>query len=54
MQDSTFTDINFSDFSSFIFKVLVEKVVVDEEELRGIETDGILNFIGSSIKNVGI
>ena len=41
MQDSTFTDISFSDFSSFIFKVPVEKVVIDEEEL---EIDGILNL----------
>ena len=30
-------------FSSFIFKVPVEKVV-DEEELHGVEIDGILNF----------
>ena len=52
MQDSTFAD--FSNFSSFIFKVNhifmkekdnpVEKVVIDEEELDGIETDGILNL----------
>ena len=53
MQDSTFADINFSDFSIFIFKVNcvfmeetdnpVEKVVIDDEELDGIEIDGI-NF----------
>ena len=46
-------------FSSFIFEVPVEKVVIDEEELHGIETDGILNLENlleqcSSIKNVGI
>ena len=44
MQVSTFADINFSDFSSFIFKVPVVKVVIDEEELHGIEIDGILNL----------
>ena len=49
----------FSDFSSFIFEVPVEKVVIDDEELHGIETDGILNLENlleqcSSIKNVGI
>ena len=32
-------DITFSDFSSFIFKVPVEKVVKDEEELHDIEID---------------
>ena len=51
MQDSTFGDIDFSDF--FILKVnhvlmeekttLLEKVAIDEEELDGIEIDGILN-----------
>ena len=59
MQDSKFADIYFSEFSSFIFKVPVEKVVIDEEELHGIEIDGILNLEilleqCSSIKNVGI
>ena len=34
MEDSTFADIYFSEFSSFIFKVPVEKVVIDEEELH--------------------
>ena len=43
MQYSTFADINFSDFSSFIFKVPVEKDVIDEKELHGIKIDGILN-----------
>ena len=41
MEDSTFADIDFSDFSDFIFKILVEIV---EEELDGIEMDGILNL----------
>ena len=58
MEDSTFADIYFSEFSSFIFKVPVEKVVFDEEELHGIEIDGFLNLLDkeqySSIKNVGI
>ena len=58
-----FADINFFDFfffcCCFIFEVPVEKVVIDEEELHGIETDGILNLENlleqcSSIKNVGI
>ena len=40
----TFADINLSDFSSFIFKAPVEKVVIDEEELHGIEIDGIFNL----------
>ena len=39
-----FADINFSDFSSFIFKFPVEKVVIDEKELHGIEIGGILNL----------
>ena len=44
VQYSTFPQITFSDFSSFIFKVPVEKVVKDEEELHDIEIDGILNL----------
>ena len=35
---------HFSDFCSFIFKVSVEKVVIDKEELHGNEIDGILNL----------
>ena len=44
VQYSIFADIHFSDFCSFIFKVPVEKVVIDKEELRSIEIDGILNL----------
>ena len=44
MQGSTLADIYFSDFSSFIFKVPVENVVMDEEELHNIGIDGILNL----------
>ena len=43
MQDPTFADINFSDFSSLIFKIPAEKVVIDEK-LHGIEIDDILNL----------
>ena len=51
MRKTTFTDIDFSDFSSFIFKVNnvfreekyhpLEKVVIDKQELNGIEIDDI-------------
>ena len=44
MQDSTFPDNIFSVFSSLIFKVPVEKIVIDEKELHGIKIDGILNL----------
>ena len=44
IQESTFADIYFSDFSSFTFIVSVEKVVIDEEELHSIKIDGILNL----------
>ena len=47
-----FADIYFYEFSSFIFKVPVEKVVIDEEEvldedevLHGIEIDGFVNLL---------
>ena len=43
MQYSTFADIHFSDFCSFILKVSVEKLFIDKEELHGIEIYGILN-----------
>ena len=42
IQYLTFADI--SDFSSFIFKDPIEKVVIDEEKLHSIEVDGILNL----------
>ena len=45
MQDSMLADIYLTEFSSFIFKVPVEKVVIDEEELHGIEIDGFLNLL---------
>ena len=46
MQDSMLADIYFTEFSSFIFKVPVEKVVIDEEEvLHGIEIDGFVNLL---------
>ena len=44
MQDSTFADIYFAEFFSVIFEVPVEDVVIDEEELHGIEIEGILNL----------
>ena len=44
IHESTFADIHFSDFSSFTFEVPLEKIVTDEEELHGIEIDGILNL----------
>ena len=36
----TFAGIGFSDCSSFISKVPVEKVVIDEEEVHSIEIGG--------------
>ena len=69
MQDSTFPDIDFVPFSSFTFKVnhvfmgerekLVEKIVINAEELDGIDTDDILDSEislkqCSSIRNIGI
>ena len=54
MLDSTFTDTDFSNLSSFIFRVnhifvgekdkLVEKNATNEEELDDIEIDGILDL----------
>ena len=51
MQDSTFEEINFSNFSSFIFKVNhvfmeekhnpLEKVVIVEKKIDYIEIDGV-------------
>ena len=48
-----FANITFSDFSSFIIKVSVEKVVIDEEELHGVEIDEILN-LGNLSKTIFI
>ena len=45
MQDSKFSYIYFFEFSSFIFKVLVVKVVIDEEKLHGID-------VGEPTKNI--
>ena len=51
MQETIFADIDFSNFSGFIFKVNYifmeekdnpsEKVAIDKEELNGTEIDGI-------------
>ena len=54
MQDSKFADIYFYEFSSFIFKVPVEKVVIDEEELHGIEIDGFLNLLDNLSRTIFI
>ena len=61
MKDSTFADIDLSDFSSFIFNANhvfmkekdnpAEKVVINEEDLDGIEIDGILN-LGNLLRTV--
>ena len=54
MQDSTFADIYLSEFSSFIFKVPVEKVVIDEEELHGTEINGFLNLLDNLSRTIFI
>ena len=54
MQDSTFADIYFSEFSSFIFKVPVEKVLIDEEELHGTEINGFLNLLDNLSRTIFI
>ena len=54
MRDSMFADIYFSEFCSFIFKVHVEKVAVDEEELHGIEIDGFLNLLDNLSRTIFI
>ena len=48
MQETIFADIDFSNFSGFIFEVNYEekdnpseKVAIDKEELNGTEIDGI-------------
>ena len=50
MQDSKFADIYFSDISSFIFKVPVEKVFIDEEELHGIDVGELTRNIAKKKK----
>ena len=50
MQDSKFADIYFYEFSSFIFKVPVEKVVIDEKELHGIDVGELTRNIAKKKK----
>ena len=54
VQYSTFKDIHFSDFCSFMFKVPVKNVVIDKEELHGIEIDDILNLLENLSRTVFI
>ena len=54
MEDSTFADISFSEFSSFIFKFSVEKVFIDEEELYDIEIGGFLNLLDNLSRTIFI
>ena len=50
MRGSKFADIYFSKFSSFIFKVPVEKVVTDEKELHGIDAGELIRNIAKKKK----
>ena len=50
MQGSKFADIYFYEFSSFIFKVPVEKVVIDEKELHGIDVGELTRNIAKKKK----
>ena len=50
MQDSKFADVYFSEFSSFIFKVPVENVVTDEEELDGVDVRELTRSIAKKMK----
>ena len=50
MQDSKFADIYFCEISSFIFKVPVEKVFIDEEELHGIDVGELTRNIAKKKK----
>ena len=50
MQDSKFADIYFSEFFCFIFKVPVENVVTDEEELDGIDAGELTRNIAKKKK----
>ena len=49
MQDQ-FAAIYFSEFSSFISKVPVEKVVIDEEELHGVDVGELTRNIAKKKK----
>ena len=50
MQDSKFADIYFYEFSSFIFKVPVEKVFIDEKEFYGIDVGELTRNIAKKKK----
>ena len=50
MRGSKFADIYFSKFSSFIFKVPVEKVVIAEEQLYGIDVGELTRNIAKTKK----
>ena len=50
MQDSKFADIYFYEFSSFIFKVPVEEVFIDEKELYGIDVGELTRNIAKKKK----
>ena len=54
MEDSTFADIYFSEFSSFILKVPVKEVVIDEEELHCIDIDSFLNLFDNLSRTIFI
>ena len=50
MRGSKFAYLYFSEFSSFIFNVPVEKVVTDEEELHGIDVGELTRNIAKKKK----
>ena len=50
MQDSKFANIYFSEFCSFLFKVPVEKVAIDQEELHGIDVGELTRNIAKKKK----
>ena len=50
MQDPKFADVYFYEFSRFIFKVPVEKVVIDEKELHGIDVEELTRNIAKKKK----
>ena len=51
MQDPKFADIYFSEISSIIFKVSLEKVFIDEEELHGIDVAELTRNIAKKKKS---